>query len=64
MLKKLIELFKQEANKDLMSKLEAESQERAARNAERIAKIKQEMGDKYILADCHKRGKLKEPRPV
>ena len=64
MIKKLIELFKQQTNSDLMDKLEAESRARAKRNAERIEKIKAEMGEKYIMHPSHTKGKLDEPRPV
>lgn len=64
MIKKLIEMFKQQTNDELMNKLEAESQARAKRNAERIEAIKQEMGTKYIMHPSHTRGKLDEPRPV
>ena len=64
MIKKLIDLFKKQTNDELMNKLEAESQARAKRNAERIEAIKQEMGTKYIMHPSHTRGKLDEPRPV
>mgnify|MGYP006286790059 CR=1 FL=1 len=64
MIKKLIEMFKQQTNSDLMDKLEAESRARAKRNAERIEKIKAEMGEKYIMHPSHTKGKLNEPRPV
>lgn len=64
MIKKLIEMFKQQTNSDLMDKLEAESRARAKRNAERIEKIKAEMGEKYIMHPSHTKGKLDEPRPV
>ena len=64
MIKKLIEMFKKQTNDELMTKLEAESQARAKRNAERIEAIKQEMGTKYIMHPSHTRGKLDEPRPV
>lgn len=36
----------------------------AERNAERIAEIKQQMGTKWIFADCNKKTRLKEPRPI
>ena len=36
----------------------------AERNAARIAQIKAEMGEKYILHKSHIRGKLNAPRPV
>lgn len=64
MIKKLMALFKQQVNEDLTAKLEAEIQARAKRNAERIEKIKQEMGTKYIMHPSHTKGKLDEPRPV
>ena len=64
MIKKLIQLFKQQTNNDLMSTLEAESQARAERNVERMEKIKAEMGEKYIMHPVHTKGKLNEPRPV
>ena len=34
------------------------------RNEARMEQIKREMGDKYILADCHKKSRLDTPRPV
>ena len=34
------------------------------RNEARIARIKAEMGEKYILHPSHKCGKLDTPRPV
>lgn len=34
------------------------------RNEARIAKIKADMGTKYILHPSHMKGKLDEPRPV
>ena len=36
----------------------------AERNAARIAKIKAEMGEKYILHPSHIKSRLDEPRPV
>ena len=36
----------------------------AERNAKRIAKIKEEMGTKYILHPSHIKSRLDEPRPV
>ena len=36
----------------------------AERNAKRIAKIKEEMGTKYILHPSHMKSRLDEPRPV
>lgn len=36
----------------------------AERNAARIAKIKEEMGAKWILHPSHMKSKLDEPRPV
>lgn len=34
------------------------------RNEARMAKIKEEMGDKWILHPSHKKSRLDEPRPV
>ena len=36
----------------------------AERNEARIARIKAEMGEKYILHPAHKKSKLSSPRPV
>lgn len=36
----------------------------AERNAARIAQIKSEMGELYILHPSHKKSRLNEPRPV
>lgn len=36
----------------------------AERNEARIAKIKEEMGTKYILHPSHMKTRLDEPRPV
>ena len=36
----------------------------AERNRQRIERIKNEMGDKYILHPSHMKSRLEEPRPV
>ena len=36
----------------------------AERNAARITKIKEEMGERWILHPSHMKSKLDEPRPV
>ena len=36
----------------------------SARNEARMAKVKEEMGEKYILHKKHKKTRLDEPRPV
>ena len=36
----------------------------ADRNAKRIAKIKEEMGEKWILHPSQRKSRLNEPRPV
>lgn len=64
MFTKLIEMFKQNTNDAFYQKLEAESAARAQRNAERIAKIKEEMGERWILHPSHIKSRLDEPRPV
>ncbi len=64
MIKRIMELFKQQTNDAFYQKLEMESQARAKRNAERIEAIKQEMGEKWIMHPSHTKGRLDEPRPV
>ena len=64
MITKLIEMFKQNTTNEMMAKLEAESAERRARNEQRIAKIKEEMGERWILHPSHMKSRLDEPRPV
>ena len=61
---KLIDMFKQQTNQELHDKLEAESAARRKRNEERMAKIKADMGEKWVLHEAHKKGRLDEPRPV
>lgn len=61
---KLIAMFKQQTNDELLSDIEAESAARRKRNEERMEKIKAEMGEKYILHPSHTRSRLDEPRPV
>ena len=36
----------------------------AERNAERLQKIKDEMGEKWIMHRSHKKSRLQDPRPV
>lgn len=64
MIKRIMELFKQQTNDAFYQKLEMESKARAKRNAERIEAIKQEMGEKWIMHPSHTKGRLDEPRPV
>ena len=60
----IINLFKQTADVELQAKLEQESIARRARNDARMAKIKADMGELYILHPNHKKSRLDEPRPV
>ena len=46
------------------SALDQESLNLRQRNEARIAKIKEEMGTKYILHPSHMKSRLDEPRPV
>ena len=46
------------------SALDQESLNLRQRNEARIAKIKEEMGTKYILHPSHMKTRLDEPRPV
>jgi hypothetical protein len=59
---KLIEMFKREATVTPQVLMDMEGMRQ--RNEQRIKQIKQEMGDKYILAECHKKSRLDNPRPV
>ena len=61
---KLIAMFKQQTNDELMAKLEQESAARRNRNEARMNQIKQEMGAKWVLHPSHKKSRLEEPRPV
>ena len=64
MIKRIIELFKQEADNELLNKMEQESAARRNRNEQRMNEIKVAMGTKWVLHPSHKKGKLDEPRPV
>ena len=59
---KLIEMFKKESEVSAYDLLGMEGL--SARNEARMAKIKEEMGSKYILHPSHKKSRLDEPRPV
>ena len=58
----IINRFKKAAEPNAM--VLADLAELQKRNAKRMAAIKESMGDKYILAECHKKTRLTEPRPV
>ena len=59
---KLIEMFKKEATVTPQVLMDMDGMRQ--RNEARIEQIKKEMGDKYILAECHKKSRLDNPRPV
>ena len=59
---KLIEMFKKDAQVDAHQLLGMEGL--SARNDARLAKIKNDMGTKYLLHPSNKKTKLDEPRPV
>ena len=61
-IRKIINKFKQESEVSPYELLGMEGL--AARNEARLAKIKDEMGDKWILHPSHTKHKLDEPRPV
>lgn len=44
--------------------IEQESLNRRTRNEARMAKIREEMGEKWIMHPSHMKSKLDEPRPV
>ena len=59
---KLIDMFKKQSTVTPQVLMDMEGMRE--RNEARIEAIKREMGDKYILADCHKKTRLDIPRPV
>ena len=61
-IRQIIDSFKKqsEPNANMLVEL-AELQKR---NEQRIEKIKQEMGELYLLHPSHKKSRLNEPRPV
>ena len=61
-IKKIISVFKQEQEASPYELLGMEGL--AARNEARLAKIKEDMGEKYILHKSHMKSRLDEPRPV
>lgn len=61
-IRQIINRFKKEATVTPQILLGMEGM--AERNAARIAKIKEEMGELYILHPNHKKTRLDEPRPV
>lgn len=61
-IRQIIERFKKDATPTPQILLGMEGM--AERNAARIAKIKAEMGEKYILHPSHTKHKLDAPRPV
>ena len=61
-IRQIIDKFKKESEPNASMLIElAELQKR---NAQRLAAIKQEMGEKYILHPSHMKSRLNEPRPV
>ena len=63
-IQQIVNAFKHDTDNELMVKLEQESAARRNRNEERMAKIKQEMGERWVLHPSHKKSRLEEPRPV
>lgn len=61
-IRKIVLRFQKESNVTPQMLMQMEGM--AERNAKRIEAIKKEMGDKYILAPCHMKSRLDEPRPV
>lgn len=64
MIKKLIEMFKNETDEAFYAKLEQDSAARRNRNEQRMNEIKVAMGEKWIMHPSHTKGRLDEPRPV
>ena len=61
-IKKIISAFKKKQEVSPYELLGMEGL--AARNEARLAKIKEDMGEKYILHKSHMKSRLDEPRPV
>jgi len=61
-IRKIVLRFQKESNVTPQMLMQMEGM--AERNAKRMEQIKKEMGDKYILAKCHMKSRLDEPRPV
>lgn len=59
---KLIDMFKKQSTVTPQVLMDMDGMRQ--RNEARIEQIKKEMGDKYILAECHKKSRLNNPRPV
>ena len=59
---KLIDMFKKQSTVTPQVLMNMEGMRQ--RNEARIKQIKQEMGDKYILAKCNKKSRLDNPRLV
>ena len=59
---KLIDMFKKQSTVTPQVLMDLDGMRQ--RNEARIEQIKKEMGDKYILAECHKKSRLNNPRPV
>ena len=62
MLKAIIDRFKKEV--EVTPQLLLQMEGMRERNEARMEKIKQEMGEKWILHPSHMKYKLDEPRPV
>lgn len=60
--RKIVLRFQKESNVTPQMLMQMEGM--AERNAKRIAQIKSEMGEKYILHPSHMKHRLNEPRPV
>lgn len=61
-IRNLMQRFKQESTVTPQMLMQMDGM--AERNKARIEEIKKQMGDKYILAECHMKSRLDEPRPV
>lgn len=64
MIKNLMKKLLGEIDLEFYQKVEKESKERRQRNEQRMQKIKEDMGEKWIMHPSHMKSKLNEPRPV
>lgn len=61
-IRSIMQRFQKESNVTPQMLMQMEGM--AERNAKRMAQIKSEMGEKYILHPSHMKNRLNEPRPV
>lgn len=59
-----VDIFRKLVANNIEPQYEINDPDMRRRNEERMAAIKEEMGEKWILHPSHKKSRLEEPRPV